>query len=210
MNNRRTAPGGQTTHMLSAILAKVTNIEKLLAPAVHNLPDSEILDSKGVRLLTKMSDRTLLRRRNDGTLPFHRDKGKIYYRRSDVLRAMLLEKEEHSKKISVMKKMIKIESGSFAALVRSYKKSLNMLAVLQHICQENDVALSMLPDEVCELINLDPAEIEKQRLSGRLRFAEEENGTKHYSIVDIINLKDSIDWKVINRQVESLSFEEEE
>ena len=35
-----------------------------------------------------------------------------------------------------MKKMIKIESGSFAALVRSYKKSLNMLAVLQHICQE--------------------------------------------------------------------------
>lgn len=210
MNNRRTVPGGQTTHMLSAILAKVTNIEKLLAPAVHNLPDSEILDSKGVRLLTKMSDRTLLRRRNDGTLPFHRDKGKIYYRRSDVLRAMLLEKEEHSKKISVMKKMIKIESGSFAALVRSYKKSLNMLAVLQHICQENDVALSMLPDEVCELINLDPAEIEKQRLSGRLRFAEEENGTKHYSIVDIINLKDSIDWKVINKQVESLSFEEEE
>ena len=100
-------------------------------------------------------------------------------------------------------KKIKIESGSFAALVRSYKKSLNMLAVLQHICQEND-------DEVCELINLDPAEIEKQRLSGRLRFAEEENGTKHYSIVDIINLKDSIDWKVINKQVESLSFEEEE
>lgn len=108
-----------------------------------------------------------------------------------------------------MKKMIKIESGSFAALVRSYKKSLNMLAVLQHICQENDVVLSMLPDEVCELINLDPAEIEKQRLSGRLRFAEEENGTRHYSIVDFINLKDSIDWKVINKQVESLSFEEE-
>ena len=53
------------THMLSTILAKVTNIENLLAPAIHNLPDSEILDSKGVRLLTKMSDRTLLRRRND-------------------------------------------------------------------------------------------------------------------------------------------------
>ena len=66
--------------------------------------------------------------------------------------------------------MIKIESGSFAALVRSYKKS----------------------------------------LSGRLRFAEEENGTRHYSIVDIINLKDTIDCKAINRQVEEFSFEEEE
>ena len=75
-----------------------------------------------------------------------------------------------------MKKMIKIESGSFAALVRSYKKSLNMLAVLQHICQENDVALSMLLDEVCELINLDSAEIEIQRLSGRLRLQKKRTG----------------------------------
>ena len=67
-----------------------------------------------------------------------------------------------------MRKMIKIESSSFAALVRSYKKSLNMLAVLQHICEDNSVELSMLPDEVCELIGLEPAEIEKQRLNGRL------------------------------------------
>lgn len=108
-----------------------------------------------------------------------------------------------------MKKMIKIESSSFAVLVRNYKKSLNMLAVLQHICQENDVALSMLPDEVCELIGLDPAEIEKQRLNGHLRFAEEENGTKHYSIVDIINLKDAIDSKKINQQVDNMSIEED-
>ena len=76
MNNRRTVPGAGVTHMLSTILAKVNNIEKLLSPSVENIPDSEILDSKGVRLLTKMSDRTLLRRRNDGTLPYYRDKGK--------------------------------------------------------------------------------------------------------------------------------------
>ena len=75
-----------------------------------------------------------------------------------------------------MKKMIKVESGSFAALVRSYKKSLNMLAVLQHICEDNSVELSMLPDEVCELINLDPAEIEKQRLSGRLHLRKRRTG----------------------------------
>lgn len=108
-----------------------------------------------------------------------------------------------------MRRMIKIESSSFAALVRNHKKTLNMLAVMQHICQNNDVALSMLPDEVCELIDLDPTEIEKQRLNGRLRFAEEENGTRHYSIVDIINLKDSIDSRAITKQVENLSFDEE-
>ena len=36
-----------------------------------------------------------------------------------------------------MRKMIKVESGSFAALVRSYKKSLNMLAVLQENCKDH-------------------------------------------------------------------------
>ena len=41
-------------------------------------------------------------------------------------------------------------------------------------------------------------------------YRTEENGTRHYSIVDIINLKDTIDCKAINRQVEELSFEEEE
>lgn len=75
MNNRRPASGGQMPHMLSAILTKVTNIEKLLTPVIHNLPNSEIVYSKGMRLLTKMFDRALLRRRNDGSLPFHCDIG---------------------------------------------------------------------------------------------------------------------------------------
>lgn len=89
-----------------------------------------------------------------------------------------------------MRKMLNIENSSFATLVRSYKRSLNMLVVLQHICEDNSIELFMLPDEVCELIGLEPAIIEKQHLNERLRFAEEENGTRHYSIMDIINLKD--------------------
>ena len=35
-----------------------------------------------------MSDRTILRRRNDGTLPYFRHGGKIYYRKSVVLKAI--------------------------------------------------------------------------------------------------------------------------
>ncbi len=54
--------------------------------------NEEILDTRKMRLLSKMSDRTLLRRRNDGTLPYFRRGGKIYYVKSKVLRA--LEKHE--------------------------------------------------------------------------------------------------------------------
>lgn len=70
MNNRKVVPGAGVTHLLSTIFAKMNRIEKLLSPNIENLPDSKILDSKGVHLLTKMFDRTLLRRRNDGALPF--------------------------------------------------------------------------------------------------------------------------------------------
>ena len=78
MNNRRTKGNGQIIHLLSTIFSKVNSIEKLLSAAIPSMPDNEILYSKGVRLLTKMSDRTLLRRRNDSSLSFYRDKGKIH------------------------------------------------------------------------------------------------------------------------------------
>lgn len=92
MNNRRTKRDGQITHLLSTILSKVNSTEKLLSPSIPSMLHSEILDSKGARLLTKMSDRTLLGRRNDGSLPYYRNKGKIYYLRTDVLKAILLKK----------------------------------------------------------------------------------------------------------------------
>lgn len=39
-------------------------------------------------MLTRMSDRTLSRRRSDGTIPFVKHGGKIYYSRSRVLEAL--------------------------------------------------------------------------------------------------------------------------
>ena len=112
--------------------------------------------------------------------------------------------------VSNLKHITSRSSENISVITLEFEYGYDIDVLTNDVRDKLDMVSSMLPDEVCELINLDPAEIEKQRLSGRLRFAEEENGTRHYSIVDIINLKDSIDWKVVNRQVESLSFEEEE
>ena len=112
--------------------------------------------------------------------------------------------------VSNLKHITSRSSENISVITLEFEYGYDIDVLTNDVRDKLDMVSSMLPDEVCELINLDPAEIEKQRLSGRLRFAEEENGTRHYSIVDIISLKDSIDWKVINRQVESLSFEEEE
>ena len=42
-----------------------------------------------------------------------------------------------------MKKMILIERSKFALLVRSHMKASNMLLVLQHVCRERRISLSM-------------------------------------------------------------------
>ncbi len=47
-----------------------------------------LIDTPAVRMLTRMSDRTLSRRRSDGTIPYVKHGGKIYYSRSRVLEAL--------------------------------------------------------------------------------------------------------------------------
>ena len=78
-------------HLLFRIYERLDAIEqRLSALSAEQLSENEeILDTRKMRLLSKMSDRTLLR---DGTLPYFRRGGKIYYVKSKVLRA--LEKHE--------------------------------------------------------------------------------------------------------------------
>ena len=73
-------------HLLFRIYERLDAIEqRLSALSAEQLSENEeILDTRKMRLL--------LRRRNDGTLPYFRRGGKIYYVKSKVLRA--LEKHE--------------------------------------------------------------------------------------------------------------------
>lgn len=73
--------------LYSLIMARFDRLEAMLTTKSGVVGD-ELLNSRNVRILTKMSDRTLLRRRKDGSLPFFRQGGKIYYLKSDVLRAL--------------------------------------------------------------------------------------------------------------------------
>ena len=77
-------------HLLFRIYERLDAIEqRLSALSAEQLSENEeILDTRKMRLLSKMSDRTLLRRCNDGTLPYFRRGGKIYYVKSKVLRAL--------------------------------------------------------------------------------------------------------------------------
>lgn len=98
-----------------------------------------------------------------------------------------------------MKKMIIIERSVFAQLVRNYKKALNMSSVLEHICRDRKVALTMTATEICEVLRLDMEDVRKRTARGRLR-CDEVNGLRYYDIMDLINLKDTFDSQTIFRQ----------
>ena len=87
MMQRKTNP--EISGILSLLLNRFDRLEKQIASVGRdNLGGDELLDSRDIRILTKMSDRTILRRRNDGTLPYFRHGGKIYYSKSVVLKAI--------------------------------------------------------------------------------------------------------------------------
>lgn len=84
---RKTNP--QVSRVLGLLLQRFDRLERAVQSiSPENSDDDELLDSRDIRVLTKMSDRTILRRRNDGTLPYFKHGGKIYYRKSVVLKAI--------------------------------------------------------------------------------------------------------------------------
>ena len=96
-----------------------------------------------------------------------------------------------------MKKMILIERSKFALLVRSHMKASNMLLLLQHVCRERRISLSMTQEEVCQLIRLDPDFVEKYKRRGKLCPVEDQDGKQYYNVLDFINLKDMQESKRI-------------
>lgn len=98
-----------------------------------------------------------------------------------------------------MKKMIIIERSRFARLLRNYRKSLYMNTLLTHICKQRRTLLTLTAEEICELLQLDPEEVRRRTLRGRLRY-DEIDGIRYYDLIDLIDLKDSLDSQLILRQ----------
>lgn len=59
--------------------------------------------------------------------------------------------------------------------------------------------LTLTAEEICELLQLDPEEVRRRTLRGRLRY-DEIDGIRYYDLIDLIDLKDSLDSQLIFRQ----------
>lgn len=81
-----------------------------------------------------------------------------------------------------MRKMVIVERCKFAQLLRSYKKSLYLNRVLEHICRQYRSYVTLTADEVCELIELDRDTVIRKTLHGRLlcRYGKRRQILRYY------------------------------
>lgn len=97
-------------------------------------------------------------------------------------------------------KVIVLERNRFAMLVKMHRKSLLMIKVLTYICHVRDVSLVMTLEEVCQVLDLDAALVERQRTKGLLRCIEE-NGMRLYEVSDLVRLKAALDMVDVYRRI---------
>ena len=95
--------GNEDIEMLKAVIQKsfseqrelITRLETAL-DAMTSFNGKQMLDSRDMRLQLKVCDRTLIRWRNSGKLPYFKLSGKIYFWASDVYRFLREEYRDES------------------------------------------------------------------------------------------------------------------
>lgn len=107
--------GNEDIEMLKALIQEsiskqrelITRLETAL-DAMTSINGKQMLDSRDMRLQLKVCDRTLIRWRNSGKLPYFKLSGKIYFWASDVYRFLREECRNESPDIRNNKPIKKI------------------------------------------------------------------------------------------------------
>ena len=67
-------------------------------------------------------------------------------------------------------KVIVIERNKFAALVKSHRKCIQMLDILTYIYTVKQISLTLTLQEICEVLQMTPEEVEIQQQKEYIYF----------------------------------------
>ena len=99
-------------------------------------------------------------------------------------------------------KVIVIERNKFAALVKSHRKCIQMLDILTYIYTVKQISLTLTLQEICEVLQMTPEEVEIQRQKGYIRFTTHK-GMTVYEITDLLRLKNMLEMGNIYRKIDA-------
>ena len=90
-------------------------------------------------------------------------------------------------------KVIVIERNKFAALVKSHRKCIQMLDILTYIYTVKQISLTLTLQEICEVLQMTPEEVEIQR----------HKGMTVYEITDLLRLKNMLEMGNVYRKIDA-------
>lgn len=99
-------------------------------------------------------------------------------------------------------KVVVIERNKFAALVKSHRQCLQMLDILAYIFTVRQMSLTLTLQEICEVLQMTPEEVEIQRQKGYIRFTMY-NGITIYEITDLLRLKNMLEMGSVYRKIDT-------
>ena len=99
-------------------------------------------------------------------------------------------------------KVIVIERNKFASLVKSHRKCLQMLDILTYIFTVKQISLTLTLQEICEVLQMTPEEVEIQRQKGYIRFTMHK-GMTIYEITDLLRLKNMLEMGSVYRKIDA-------
>ena len=98
-------------------------------------------------------------------------------------------------------KVIVIERNKFAALVKSHRKCIQMLDILTYIYTVKQISLTLTLQEICDVLQMTPEEVEIQRQKGYIRFTTHK-GMTVYEITDLLRLKNMLEMGSVYRKID--------
>ncbi|WMI94014.1 hypothetical protein [Bacteroides fragilis] len=98
-------------------------------------------------------------------------------------------------------KVIVIERNKFAALVKSHRKCLQMLDILTYIFTVKQISLTLTLQEIGEVLQMTPEEVEIQRQKGYIRFTRYK-GMTVYEITDLLRLRNMLEMGGVYRKID--------
>lgn len=99
-------------------------------------------------------------------------------------------------------KVIVIERNKFAALVKSHRKCIQMLDILTYIYTIKQINLTLTLQEICDVLQMTPEEVEIQRQKGYIRFTMHK-GMTVYEITDLLRLKNMLEMGSVYRKIDA-------
>ena len=99
------------------------------------------------------------------------------------------------------KTMILIERETFGRLIKTNIRLSKMLLLLEYICEQKKVAMTLTCEEICEVVDISQVQLREGRAKGWIKGTDIGYGVMGYKAYDVARLAETINRRRLLRRL---------